>query len=44
MTNFHDVRLPLHLGFGTRGGPVRSVDILQMADAIADANIMPSQG
>jgi len=32
MTNFHDVRLPLHLGFGTRGGPVRSVDILQMAN------------
>lgn len=32
MTDFHDVRFPLHLAFGTRGGPVRSVDILQMAN------------
>jgi len=32
MTDFHDVRFPLHLGFGTRGGPVRSVDILQLAN------------
>lgn len=32
MTDFHDVRFPLHLGFGTRGGPVRGVDILQLAN------------
>ena len=32
MTDFHDVRFPLHLGFGSRGGPVREVDILQLAN------------
>jgi len=32
MTNFHDVRFPLHLAFGARGGPVRSVDILELAN------------
>ena len=32
MTDFHDVRFPLHLAFGSRGGPVRAVDILQMAN------------
>ena len=32
MTDFHDIRFPLHLAFGTRGGPARSVDILQMAN------------
>lgn len=32
MTDFHDVRFPLHLAFGTRGGPVRAIDILQMAN------------
>jgi len=32
MTDFHDVRFPLHLGFGTRGGPVRSVDITQLTN------------
>ena len=32
MTDFHDVRFPLHLAFGTRGGPVRAVDILQLAN------------
>ena len=32
MTDFHDVRFPLHLAFGTRGGPVRAVDVLQMAN------------
>ena len=32
MTAFHDVRFPLHLAFGARGGPVRSVDILELAN------------
>ncbi len=32
MTDFHDVRFPLHLAFGTRGGPARTVDILQLAN------------
>lgn len=32
MTDFHDARFPLHLAFGSRGGPVRTVDILQMAN------------
>ena len=32
MTSFHDVRFPLHLAFGARGGPVRSVDILEFAN------------
>ena len=32
MTSFHDVRFPLHLAFGARGGPVRSVDILELAN------------
>ena len=32
MTDFHDVRFPLHLAFGTRGGPVRAVDILGLAN------------
>jgi len=32
MTDFHDVRFPLHLGFGSRGGPMRAVDVLQMAN------------
>jgi len=32
MTDFHDVRFPLHLAFGARGGPIRSVDILQLAN------------
>ena len=32
MTDFHDVRFPLHLAFGSRGGPVRAVDILQLAN------------
>ena len=32
MNNFHDVRFPLHLAFGARGGPVRSVDILELAN------------
>ena len=38
MTNFHDVRFPLHLAFGTRGGPVRAVDILQMANGTETRN------
>ncbi len=38
MTDFHDVRFPLHLAFGTRGGPVRSVDILQMANGTETRN------
>jgi uncharacterized protein (TIGR02217 family) len=32
MTDFHDVRFPLNLAFGARGGPVRSVDILDLAN------------
>lgn len=32
MSDFHDVRFPLHLAFGTRGGPVRQTDILQLAN------------
>jgi len=32
MTDFHDVRFPLHLAFGSRGGPVRNIDIIQMAN------------
>jgi len=32
MSDFHDVRFPLHLAFGTRGGPVRPTDILQLAN------------
>lgn len=32
MTDFHDVRFPLHLAFGARGGPMRGVDILQLAN------------
>ena len=38
MTDFHDVRFPLHLAFGTRGGPVRAVDILQMANGTETRN------
>lgn len=32
MTDFHDIRFPLHLAFGSRGGPVRAVDIVQLAN------------
>ena len=32
MSDFHDIRFPLHLAFGTRGGPVRPTDILQLAN------------
>ncbi|MEP3654651.1 MAG: DUF2460 domain-containing protein [Litorimonas sp.] len=32
MIDFHDVRFPLHLAFGTRGGPARTVDIVQLAN------------
>ena len=32
MTDFHDVRFPLHLAFGTRGGPLRPTDVLQFAN------------
>lgn len=32
MTDFHDVRFPLHLAFGSRGGPVRPVDIVQLTN------------
>ena len=32
MTDFHDIRFPLHLAFGSRGGPVRAVDILGLAN------------
>ena len=38
MTDFHDVRFPLHLAFGTRGGPVRAVDILQLANGTETRN------
>ncbi len=32
MTDFHDVRFPLHLAFGSRGGPVRPIDIVQLTN------------
>lgn len=32
MEDFHDVRFPLHLAYGTSGGPRRPTDILQMAN------------
>lgn len=32
MSDFHDVRFPLHIAFGTRGGPVRQTDIVQLAN------------
>ena len=32
MSDLHDVRFPLHLAFGTRGGPVRQVDVLQLSN------------
>jgi len=38
MTDFHDVRFPLHLAFGSRGGPTRSVDVLQLANGIEVRN------
>ena len=38
MTDFHNVRFPLHLAFGSRGGPVRAVDILQMANGTETRN------
>ena len=38
MTDFHDVRFPLHLAFGSRGGPVRVVDILQMDNGTETRN------
>ena len=31
MSNFHDVRFPLHLAFGASGGPVRRTTILPLA-------------
>jgi len=38
MSDFHDVRFPLHLAFGTRGGPVRPTDILQFANGTETRN------
>jgi len=38
MSDFHDVRFPLHLAFGTRGGPVRPVEILQFANGSETRN------
>lgn len=32
MTDFHDVRFPLHLAFGSRGGPVRPIDIVNLTN------------
>ena len=32
MTDFHDVSFPLHLAFGSRGGPVRPVGIVQLTN------------
>lgn len=31
MTDFHDIRFPLHLAFGASGGPVRRTTILPLA-------------
>jgi len=36
--DFHDVRFPLHLAFGTRGGPVRPTEILQFANGSETRN------
>lgn len=38
MTDFHDVRFPLHLAFGSRGGPVRPTEILQFANGTESRN------
>lgn len=38
MSDFHDVRFPLHLAFGTRGGPARPTDILQLANGTETRN------
>jgi len=38
MTDFHDVRFPLHLAFGTRGGPSRPTDVLQFANGTETRN------
>ena len=32
MSDFHDVRFPLHLAFGSRGGPVRPTEIINLAN------------
>ena len=32
MTDFHEVRFPLHLAFGSRGGPVRPIDVVQLTN------------
>jgi len=31
MTDFHDIRFPLHLAFGASGGPIRQTSILPLA-------------
>jgi len=36
--DFHDVRFPLHLAFGTRGGPVRPTEILQFVNGSETRN------
>jgi len=38
MTDFHDVRFPLHLAFGTRGGPSRPTEVLQFANGTEARN------
>ncbi len=38
MTDFHDVRFPLHLAFGTRGGPSRPTGVLQFANGTETRN------
>lgn len=38
MTDFHNIRFPLHLAFGTRGGPVRPTEILQFANGTESRN------
>jgi len=38
MTDFHDVRFPLHLAFGTRGGPSRPTEVLQFANGSETRN------
>ncbi len=38
MSDFHNVRFPLHLAFGTRGGPIRRVDILQLSNGAETRN------
>ena len=43
MDSFHDIRFPLHLGFGTSGGPRRPTDSFQMANGFEVRNARGQQ-